>query len=223
MPIVKLKNVKKTYDLGKVKVPALRGLDLEIRKGEFFIIKGKSGSGKSTALNIIGAMDVASSGEVIIAQQDVNKLNDKQLSNLRKHHIGFIFQSFNLIPVLNALENVEYPLRLQGDSEYREKSIETLRQCGLQDFMKHKPNELSGGQRQRVAIARALVAKPDIILADEPTANLDSKTSDQIMNLMWDLQHQNKSTFIVASHHEALLERASRLVELKDGKIYSDC
>ena len=221
MPIVKLNNVEKTYNLGKVKVPALRGFNLEVQKGEFLIMKGLSGSGKSTALNIIGAMDVACAGDVHIAKKDVSKMNDQQLSELRRDHIGFIFQSFNLIPVLNALENVEYPLRLKGDPEYRAKAIETLRQCELQDFMKHKPNELSGGQRQRDAIARALVGKPDIILADEPTANLDSKTADQILNLMWNLQHKNRSTFIVASHHEELIERADRLVELKDGQILS--
>lgn len=220
MPIVKLKNVKKTYNLGKVTVPALRGIDLEVFPGEFLIMKGKSGSGKSTALNIIGAMDSACSGEVRIAQKDVNRMTDGQLSSLRKDHIGFIFQSFNLIPVLNALENVAYPLRLQKDPEYKEKAIETLEQCGLADFMNHKPNELSGGQRQRVAIARALAGKPDIVLADEPTANLDSKTSDQIMNLMWDLQHKNNSTFIVASHDDALIEKASHLIELKDGVIF---
>ncbi|MBT4286378.1 MAG: ABC transporter ATP-binding protein [Deltaproteobacteria bacterium] len=219
MAVVELKNITKTYRMGKVDVPALSGLNLVIEKGEFLILKGQSGSGKSTTLNIIGCMDIPTAGMVSIAGQSTDQLNDVELSYLRRNHIGFIFQSFNLIPVLNALENVEYPLKLKKTENSREKAREALVQVGLEKFIKHRPNELSGGQIQRVAIARGIVAKPDILLADEPTANLDSKTSDQIMDLMLDLNQNQKLTFIVSTHHTAVMEQASRIVELQDGHI----
>ena len=219
MNVAELRDVKKTYKLGKVEVPALRGLTLTVKKGEFLIIKGKSGSGKSTTLNLLGGLDLPDSGDVMIAGQKINSYSDGNLSKMRRKNIGYIFQSFNLIPVLNALENVEYPLRLQGVSDCRAKAEDALEKVGLKDFMKHRPNELSGGQAQRVAIARGIVTQPAIVLADEPTANLDSKTSDQILELMLELNKQNNLTFIICSHHIAVMKSASRVVELKDGII----
>ncbi|MBU2647076.1 ABC transporter ATP-binding protein [bacterium] len=222
MNVVELVNISKTYHLGKIEVPALRRISLSVAQGEFLIIKGQSGSGKSTALNLIGAMDLPDSGEVHIAGRDISKLSDYHLSLMRRKHIGFIFQSFNLIPVLNALENVAYPLRLQGICGYRQKAEAALEQVGLSNFMKHRPTELSGGQIQRVAIARGIVSKPDIILADEPTANLDSETSAQILELLLQLNIQQKLTFIVSTHHATVMEKASRVLELKDGQILAD-
>ena len=221
MPVVELKNVIKTYQLGKVKVQALKNINLCVEQGEFLILKGQSGSGKSTTLNMIGGMDLPDAGDVLVAGKNFSRMNDNQLSRMRRHHIGFIFQSFNLIPVLNARENVEYPLRLQGVRDYRLMARNALELVGLAGFMKHRPNELSGGQIQRVAIARGIVSRPDIILADEPTANLDSKTSDQILNLMLKLNKEQNLTFIVVTHHEMVMNRASRVVEMKDGEIRS--
>ena len=222
MSVVELQNVSKRYRLGKTTVEALRGVNISVSHGEFLVLKGQSGSGKSTALNLIGGMDIATSGSVHIAGKDVGTMNDKALSIIRRKHIGFIFQAFNLIPVLNALENVEYPLRLQGITNYRDKAKEALVQVGLEKFMHHRPNELSGGQIQRVAIARGIVAQPDIILADEPTANLDSKTSEQILTLMLELNQKQQLTFIISTHHEFVMEQASRIIELKDGKIITE-
>ncbi len=219
MPVVALKNISKTYRMGKIDVTALKGLNLSVERGEFLILKGQSGSGKSTTLNIIGCMDIPTSGEVSIAGKSTGIMNDVELSYIRRNHIGFIFQSFNLIPVLNALENVEYPLRLKKEENSREKAKEALIKVGLEKFITHRPNELSGGQIQRVAIARGVVSQPDILLADEPTANLDSKTSNQIMDLMLDLNQNQKLTFIVSTHHAAVMEQASRVVELQDGQI----
>ena len=218
---MQLKNISKTFQMGKVSVPALRGINLTVEKGEFLILKGQSGSGKSTTLNIIGCLDTPTSGTVAISGQPADQLNDFELSHLRRTHIGFIFQNFNLIPVLNALENVEYPLKLKKVKNSRGRAEEALIQVGLEDKMKHRPNELSGGQIQRVAIARGIVSQPDILLADEPTANLDSKTSHQIMDLMLNLNQNQKLTFIVVTHHEAIMDRASRTVELQDGLVVS--
>ncbi len=221
MLVVELKNISKTFHMGKVSVPALRGIDLTVEKGEFLVLKGQSGSGKSTTLNIIGCLDVPTSGTVVISGESTDQMNDRELSYLRRHHIGFIFQNFNLIPVLNALENVEYPLKLKKVENAREKAKEALIQVGLEKQMKHRPNELSGGQIQRIAIARGIVSQPDILLADEPTANLDSKTSDQIMDLMLDLNQNRNLTFIVVTHQETVMSQASRTVELQDGLVVS--
>jgi putative ABC transport system ATP-binding protein len=219
MSVVEIKHVNKTYRMGKITVPALKDVSLEVNQGEFLILKGQSGSGKSTMLNIIGGMDIPTSGSVTIAGQNTDQMNDYELSQIRRFHIGFIFQAFNLIPVLNALENVEYPLRLRKVTHSREKAEEALVQVGLKDLMHHRPNELSGGQIQRVAIARGIVSKPDIILADEPTANLDSKTSDQILEMMLGLNQEQDLTFIVSTHHQQVMEKASRVIELMDGQI----
>lgn len=221
MTVVELKNVTKTYRLGKIRVPAVKGVDLQVQQGEFLILKGQSGSGKSTTLNLIGAMDLPDSGEITIAGKTINSFSDDLLSKMRRHHIGFIFQAFNLIPVLNARENVEYPLRLQKVKNYKRLAEEALEKVGLKEFMKHRPNELSGGQIQRVAIARGIVGKPDLVLADEPTANLDSKTSEQILELMMELNSEQNLTFIVVTHHESVMNKASRVVEMQDGKIRS--
>lgn len=221
MVVVALENISRHFMLGKNKVHALKNINLTISKGEFLVLKGTSGSGKSTLLNIIGAMDEANTGDVIIANKSLNKLSDNKKSHIRKQHIGFIFQSFNLLPVLTALENVQYPLSLQGVKNTKNKAIAALTRVGLADFMHHKPNQLSGGQMQRVAIARALVTEPDIILADEPTANLDSNTATSIMELMKQLNKQG-ITFIFATHHDYVLSQASRIIELKDGEIIND-
>lgn len=221
MVVVAINNISRHFKLGKNKVQALKNINLTIDKGEFLVLKGTSGSGKSTLLNIIGAMDEASSGDVLIANKSLNNLSDNQKSQIRKQHIGFIFQSFNLLPVLTALENVQYPLSLQGIKNTKNKAIEALTRVGLADFLNHKPNQLSGGQMQRVAIARALVTQPDIILADEPTANLDSNTAADIMALMKQLNKQG-ITFVFATHHDYVLSQASRIIELKDGAIIND-
>ena len=219
MEVVTLKNVQKKYILGKTEVHALRGLNLVVNKGDICILKGHSGSGKSTTLNIIGGMDLPTSGEVHIAGHDISRLNDYQLSMMRRKHIGFIFQSFNLIPVLNALENVAYPLHLQKVTHAKQKAKEALKRVGLGDYLHHRPNELSGGQIQRVAIARGIVAEPDIILADEPTANLDSKTSLQILELMLELNKEQGLTFVVSTHHQMMMESATKTIELVDGEV----
>ncbi len=217
--VVKLTDVVKSYQLGKTHVPALQGISLEVGRGDFLAIGGPSGSGKSTLLNLIGSLDLPDSGIVSIAGQDLSQLNDNQLSALRAKRVGFIFQSFNLIPVLTAVENVEYPLLLSNTPNPRTRALEVLAHVGLTEFTKHRPNELSGGQRQRVAIARALVTKPDIILADEPTANLDSHTSEEILNLMLHLNQKDQATFIFSTHDPLVMDQARRLVRLKDGTV----
>ncbi len=221
MEVVKLHNVSRFFQLGKSQVSALKNVNLSVSGGEFLVLKGASGSGKSTLLNLIGAMDEPTQGDVFIAGKEINKLSDNQKSKLRSEHIGFIFQSFNLLPVLTALENVQYPLSLRGDKHTKNKALTALKRVGLFDYAHHKPNQLSGGQMQRVAIARALVTEPDIILADEPTANLDSDSAESIMNLMKKLNQQG-ITFVFATHHEFVLKQATRVIELKDGAIVTD-
>jgi len=220
--IVSIVNVIKEYNLGKVVVPALRGVSLEVEKGDFISIAGPSGSGKTTLLNLIGCVDTATAGKVVVAGKDTKDLNDKQLTSLRLGTLGFIFQSFNLVSVLSVYQNVEFPLLLQGNSnakDRRQRVMQMLEQVGLATHEKHRPNELSGGQRQRVAVARALVTRPQIVLADEPTANLDSVTGQNIIDLMKDLNHKDGTTFIFSTHDAKVMSHASRVVHLADGKV----
>ena len=221
-PIVSLTDVTKTYTLGKVQVPALRGVSLEVHSGEFISIAGPSGSGKTTLLNLIGCVDTATSGVVRVAGKDTKELSERALTDLRLHTIGFIFQSFNLVSVLNVFQNVEFPLLLQkklNAPQRRERVMQLLEQVGLAGHAKHRPSELSGGQRQRVAVARALVTQPQIVLADEPTANLDSVTGQQIIDLMKDMNRERGTTFIFSTHDAKVMTHASAVVRLKDGKV----
>jgi putative ABC transport system ATP-binding protein len=222
MNVIEVNQVKKDYPLGKTTVHALRGAELEVAEGAFLSIIGPSGSGKTTLLNIIGCIDIPSAGSVKIQDQEITTLNDKQITDLRLHKIGFIFQTFNLIPVLNVRENVEFPLLLMkkhNQAEIDAKVETVIRKVGLLDYIEHRPAELSGGQRQRVAIARALVTSPDIVLADEPTANLDSETSEAILKLMSELNEKEKTTFIFSTHDPDVLKYARDIVKIKDGII----
>jgi putative ABC transport system ATP-binding protein len=218
--IVEMKDVRKDYPLGNTVVHALRKVDLEIRTGEFTAIAGPSGSGKTTVLNLIGCIDVPTSGLVRVAGHETIKLRDKRLTELRLRTLGFIFQNFNLIGVLNLFQNVEFPLLLQGGltkGERHKRVLEMIEKVGLTGQIKQRPNELSGGQRQRVAIARALVTRPKIVLADEPTANLDSQTGYAIVDLMKEINAQDNTTFIFSTHDSKVMEHADRIIELIDG------
>jgi len=222
MKVIELHSVKKDYPLGATTVHALRGVDLTIQEGDFLSIVGPSGSGKTTLLNIIGCIDQASEGLVKIHGEDVTTWSDRRLTDLRLHTIGFIFQTFNLIPVLTTRENVEFPLLLMkrenlGKKQIRERAEKLIEEVGLKDQLKHKPYELSGGQRQRVAIARALVTRPAIVLADEPTANLDSETGDIILRLMKELNVIEKTTFIFSTHDPDILKYANAVLKIRDG------
>ena len=220
--IVALRDVTKSYPLGKTVVHAVRGVSLEIRQGEFSAIAGPSGSGKTTLLNMIGCVDVSSTGDVVVSGQKTNQLDDKALTNLRLFKVGFIFQTFNLVPVLTAYQNVEFPLLLQKrhTKAERDKRVrELMDEVGLSDRLQNRPGELSGGQRQRVAIARALVTEPAIVLADEPTANLDTETGNNIIDLMKRINTQRKTTFIFSTHDPKVIRRADRVVWLEDGRI----
>lgn len=219
---IELKNVIKDYQLGKVTVPALKGVSLQITPGEFTVIAGPSGSGKTTVLNLIGCMDTPTGGVVTVAGQETQKLKETELTDLRLHKIGFIFQSFNLISVLDIFDNVEFPLLLKKEmskKERRDRVMFFLQKVGLEKHIKHRPNELSGGQRQRVAIARALATKPEIVLADEPTANLDSKTGQSIIDLMKEINQTEKTTFLFSTHDQAVISQARRVILLRDGMI----
>ncbi|MEC9464218.1 MAG: ABC transporter ATP-binding protein [Myxococcota bacterium] len=221
-PIVNIKKVTKDYPLGKTVVHALRGIDLQIGRGEFTAIAGPSGSGKTTLLNLVGCVDVPTSGSVLIADNNIEALSDTERTKLRLSHLGFIFQSFNLVQVLNLFQNVEFPLLLQGSmtaGERRKRVEEIVEHVGLTDQLKQRPNELSGGQRQRVAIARALVTRPQIVLADEPTANLDSGTGQNIIDLMKHMNEQESTTFIFSTHDHRVMHHAQRIVTLEDGLI----
>ncbi len=221
----RLSNVTKTYFVGDLSVPAVRGVDLEIENGAFLSMAGPSGSGKTTLLNLLGALDTATSGDIWIGDQLIGGLSRKELADFRNTHLGFIFQTFNLVPVLTALENAELPLQLQGvnnTAERREKVKDMLVEVGLGDLMHRRPNELSGGQQQRVAIARALIKNPTLVLADEPTANLDSETAGEIMTLMQEMNEKLGTTFIFSTHDPMVMEHATRLVILHDGTIASD-
>jgi putative ABC transport system ATP-binding protein len=225
MEVVRIEDVSKSYNLGNQPVQALRSVDLTIDEGDFLAIAGPSGSGKSTLLNLIGCIDIPSSGNVYIAGNRVSDQTPDQLADLRARTIGFIFQTFNLLPVLSAEENVEYPLLQFKDitkRERRERVGHFLNIVGLEKFARHRPNELSGGQRQRVAIARALVTRPKIILADEPTANLDHKTGASILELMRLVNRIQKTTFVFSTHDASVMRMANRLVQMQDGKIISE-
>lgn len=219
--------VTKVYALGRTRVQALGGVTLAVAEGEFMAVAGPSGSGKSTLLNLIGGLDRPTSGRVVIAGHDVSQLGDDRLSDLRAHRIGFIFQTFNLIPVLSAIENVEFPLLVrQGRplprADARARARRALEKVGLGDFMKHRPDELSGGQRQRVAVARALVTEPALVLADEPTANLDSATGEAIIDLMLEINRGQRTTFIFSTHDPRVIAHAHRVVRLEDGRLAAE-
>jgi len=217
---VRVEDVTKEYDLGRTKVPALRGVSLAVEKGEFMAVAGPSGSGKSTLLNLIGCQDRPTSGRVLIGDQDVAVLGDDALSDLRARTIGFIFQTFNLIPVLSAFENVEFPLLFQREiKDSRVRAERALESVGLAGFGRHRPDELSGGQRQRVAVARALATNPALVLADEPTANLDSATGEAIVSLMLDINRRQGTTFLFSTHDPRVMSHASRVIRLEDGRI----
>jgi putative ABC transport system ATP-binding protein len=219
--IVSVKNATKDYPLGKTVVQALRGVTLDVHEGEFLSIAGPSGSGKTTLLNLIGCVDIPTSGTVAVAGKDTRQLSERELTRLRLHTIGFIFQSFNLVSVLNVLQNVELPLLLQGAnaSEREKRVLALLERVGLSDYARHRPSELSGGQRQRVAIARALVTRPQLVLADEPTANLDSVTGQNIIDLMKELNRTERTTFIFSTHDAHVMAHASAVVRLADGQL----
>lgn len=218
---IRFESVSKQYQLGKTTVDALKKVSFEIDQGEYLTIIGPSGSGKSTILNLLGALDRPTSGQVFFNDAELVNMKDKQLAHLRRKKIGFIFQSFNLIPVLSVFHNVEFPLILQkmGKSERRERVLDILNQVGLIDRVKHKTEELSGGQRQRVAIARALVTNPSLILSDEPTANLDSKTSSEILDLMQKLNEEKNVTLVYATHDNEIMTRSKRIIRILDGQI----
>ena len=223
MSMIEIDSVKKIYDLGAEKVHALDGVDLNIDQGEYIAIMGPSGSGKSTLMNIIGCLDTPTSGVYRFEEELVSDMDDDQLAEIRNKKIGFVFQTFNLLPRVSSLHNVELPLIYGGigTRERRRRAEEVLEKVGLKDRMNHKPNELSGGQKQRVAVARALSNKPSIILADEPTGNLDSKTGEEIMRLFNEL-HESGNTLIIVTHEEYIAENARRIIRLHDGVISSD-
>lgn len=221
--LIELKEISKKYLLGDTYIQALKNVNLTINKGEFAAIVGASGSGKSTLLNLIGTIDNPDSGEILFLGHNIVKLSEDEKAHLRNEKIGFIFQSFNLITVLTVLENVEIPLLLNSklsEKERKELAEKSLVDVGLQDYIKSSPNKLSGGQRQRVAIARALVNNPDFILADEPTANLDSKTTMSVIDLMLDLNKRKGVTFLFSTHDEKLMSKVSRIIHIKDGQLF---
>lgn len=223
MAIISMKQIRKVYDTGKVKVEALKGIDLAIDEGELVAIVGPSGSGKSTLMNLLGCLDTPSSGEYQLAGENVAGVTRDQLAEIRNRRVGFVFQNFNLLPHITSLENVELPMLFGGmkPSERRARASELLDRVGLGERGEHKPTELSGGQMQRVAIARALAMNPDIVLADEPTGNLDTTSGSDIMSLFTDLWKQGR-TVVIITHDPALAKRASRVVEVRDGVIISD-
>lgn len=222
-PVIKLTNIVRNFQLGKELIKVLKGISLSVNKNEYVALMGPSGSGKSTLMNLLGCLDTPTSGSYMLNSTDVSKMKDNDLAQIRNKEIGFIFQTFNLLPRNSALENVALPLIYSGmgKSERTAQALKVLDQVGLADRVKHKPNELSGGQRQRVAIARALVNSPAILLADEPTGNLDTKTSHEIMGLLHHL-HQAGNTIIIVTHEEDIAQHAHRIIRLRDGEIESD-
>ncbi|HTR82284.1 MAG TPA: ABC transporter ATP-binding protein [Bacteroidota bacterium] len=224
MPLIQLNGITKVYNQASIPVSALNGVDLRVEKLEFTAIVGPSGSGKTTLLNIIGGLDQPTSGTITIDGTDISSMKESSLVDFRLHHIGFVFQAYNLIPVLTAKENVEFIMLLQNiDKTEREaRSIELLEAVGLKDRLDSRPSELSGGQQQRVAVARALASHPGFVLADEPTANLDSHSASSLLELMEDLNRKYEMTFVFATHDARVIQRAHRVVTIEDGKIKSD-
>ncbi len=222
-PIIEIKNITRDFPLGNEVVHVLKGIDLTINKGEYVALMGPSGSGKSTLMNLLGCLDTPTGGTYVLNGKHVSEMQDEELAEIRNKEIGFVFQTFNLMPRTTALDNVALPMVYAGysKSERNERATEVLTQVGLADRMDHKPNQLSGGQRQRVAVGRALVNKPSIILADEPTGNLDSKTSLEIMTLFDDI-HANGNTVILVTHEEDVAQHAHRIIRLRDGVVETD-
>jgi len=220
-PVVALRGVHKTYRLGQHVIPALQGVDLTVQRGELLALTGPSGSGKSTILNLCGLIDTPDSGDIALGGQSVTALDENQRTLLRRDGLGFVFQNFNLVPVMTVAENVDYPLFLTGvpAAERRERVAAQLQAVGLQDHAHHRPDALSGGQRQRVAIARALIKRPRLVIADEPTASLDSHTADQVLDLMRERCHAEGAAFVIATHDSRLTRRCDRVVALLDGRI----
>mgnify|MGYP004462885107 FL=1 len=224
MKVVCCKDVKKNFKVGNEKVEILKGITLDIKEGEFVAIIGESGSGKSTFLNILGGLMPCECGEITINENRIDKLNENKLALFRRHNVGFIFQAYNLMPQLSAIENVEMPLIFSGVSKNkrRKRALDMLKKVGLEDRVNHKPSELSGGQQQRVSIARALMNNPKVILADEPTGNLDSKTSVEILELLKELNEKYKTTFVVVTHSKVVYKYATRIIKMKDGLLVSN-
>lgn len=224
MAIIEVQDISKTYNATQVPVHALNGVDLEVDKGEFMAIVGPSGSGKTTLLNVIGGLDEPTDGKVFIHGTDMFSLSESKLIDFRLRHIGFVFQAYNLIPVLTAQENISFVLQMQGRSkkECDERSMELLTRVDLEDKIHKRPSELSGGQQQRVAVARALASKPDFVLADEPTANLDSVSTANLLDMMLRLNEEENITFVFSTHDQRVVERARRIITLVDGKVESD-
>lgn len=225
MSLLVLKNVKKIYHQGVINVPALKGVELIVEKGEFTTVFGPSGSGKTTLLNVIGCLDKPTEGEIYFTGDNIADLDKRYLAEIRRKNIGFVFQSYNLIPVLTAYENVEFAIKILkniSSREIKKRVFKMLELVGLQGLENRKPNELSGGQKQRVAIARSLVKKPKLVLADEPTANLDSKTGEDVLKIMLEMNEELKTTFLFSTHDPLVMDYAQRKIELKDGQITRD-
>jgi putative ABC transport system ATP-binding protein len=221
MEILKTENLEKIYDDNGVPVHALKGIDLTINKGDYLVIAGPSGSGKTTLLNLLGALDTPSKGKILFEGTDLAKKNRKELSEFRLQNLGFIFQAYNLIPVLTAIENIEFSMMLSGipENERRERALSLMHELDIKELANKRPNEMSGGQQQRVAVARAIVNDPEVVLADEPTANLDSETGSVLLDLMEKMNKEKNITFIFSSHDKQVIDRAGILLKLKDGKI----
>jgi len=217
--MIKMQGITKTYRLGKIEVNALRGVDIEVKPGEMVTIMGPSGSGKSTLMNIVGCLDQQSAGTYELDDTNIGKLNDNQLADIRNQKIGFVFQNYNLLARTSALANVELPLIYSGTSDLKKRALASLERVGLTDRAKHKPNELSGGQQQRVCIARALVTNPAIILADEPTGNLDTRTGHEIMNMFTELNRSDGITIVMVTHEREIAEYSQRIITLRDGVV----
>lgn len=224
MEVIRTEGVEKVYQDNSVPVYALRRVDLTIHRGDFLVIAGPSGSGKTTLLNIIGALDAPTRGSVYLENEDLGRKTKNELASIRLHKIGFVFQAYNLIPVLTALENIEFSMMLLGvpEKERKEKALRIMKELGIDELAHKRPNEMSGGQQQRVAVTRAIVANPSIVLADEPTANLDSETGDTLLDLMEQMNSEKDITFVFSSHDRQVIERAKRLVILRDGMVVKD-